>query len=155
MHLTQHYNCCIPKNISHSLTHGAEPFLRSHQLCRYSRTFQHFMEHEGSLGPSTGPYSEPHRSSPYHPILSKNIVTDIMDLKVAVFRDVMLCSLVDIHHCFRGTCYLCIQGKNVGNYLPDYMVLHMMLYIESFNFVDQFMALHFTVTTAPLAARCM
>jgi hypothetical protein len=24
--------------------HGVEPFLRSRQLCRYSRTFQHFME---------------------------------------------------------------------------------------------------------------
>jgi hypothetical protein len=33
--------------ITHSLTHGAEPFLRSFQLCSYSRTFQHFMEPEG------------------------------------------------------------------------------------------------------------
>jgi hypothetical protein len=42
----------------HSLTHGAEPFLRSCQLCSYSRTSQHFMEPEGSLlcsqEPSTG-----------------------------------------------------------------------------------------------------
>jgi hypothetical protein len=29
--------------------HGAEPLLRSRQLCRYSRTSQHFMEPEGSL----------------------------------------------------------------------------------------------------------
>jgi hypothetical protein len=42
------------------LTHGAEPFLRSYQLCTYSTTSQHFMEPEGSLPcsqePSTGPY---------------------------------------------------------------------------------------------------
>jgi hypothetical protein len=46
-----------------SLTHGAEPFLRSRQLCSYSRTSQCFMETEGSLPrsqePSTGPYPEP------------------------------------------------------------------------------------------------
>jgi hypothetical protein len=30
-------------------THGAEPFLRSRQLCSCSRTCQHFMEPEGSL----------------------------------------------------------------------------------------------------------
>jgi hypothetical protein len=29
-----------------SLTHGAEPFLRSCQLCSYSRTSQHFMKPE-------------------------------------------------------------------------------------------------------------
>jgi hypothetical protein len=34
---------------SHSLTHGAEPFLRNCQLYSYSRNSQHFMEPEGSL----------------------------------------------------------------------------------------------------------
>jgi hypothetical protein len=47
--------------ISHSLTHGAEPFLRSCQLCSHWRTSQGFMEPEGSLPRSqelsTGPYS--------------------------------------------------------------------------------------------------
>jgi hypothetical protein len=57
-----------------SLTHGAEPFLRSCQLCSHSRTSQCFMEPEGSLPrsqePSTGRYPEPDPSNPYHPILS-------------------------------------------------------------------------------------
>jgi hypothetical protein len=56
-----------------SLTHGAEPFLRSCQLCSYSRSSQHFMEPGGSSPrshePSTGPYPEPDRSNHYHPIL--------------------------------------------------------------------------------------
>jgi hypothetical protein len=41
------------------LAYGAQPFLRSRQLCSHSRTSQHFMEPEGSLPcpqqPSTGP----------------------------------------------------------------------------------------------------
>jgi hypothetical protein len=60
--------------ITHSLTHGAEPFLRSSQLFRYSRTYQHFMELEGSSPcsqePSPGLYPEPDQFSPYHHILS-------------------------------------------------------------------------------------
>jgi hypothetical protein len=56
-----------------SLTRGAEPFLRSCQLCNYSRTYQNFMEPEVLLpcsqDPSTGPY-QPDQSNPYHPILS-------------------------------------------------------------------------------------
>jgi hypothetical protein len=44
------------------------------QLCSYSRISQHFIEHKGSLlcwqEPSTGPYTQPGQSSPYHPILS-------------------------------------------------------------------------------------
>jgi hypothetical protein len=64
-------------NLYHSLTHGAEPFLRSRQLCSYSRTSQHFMEPEYSLlcsqEPSTGPYPEPDQFNPYHPILSEAV----------------------------------------------------------------------------------
>jgi hypothetical protein len=61
------------ESLTHSLTHGAEPFLRSCQLCSYSRTSQHFMESGDSSphshNPSIGPYPEPDRSNPYHPIL--------------------------------------------------------------------------------------
>jgi hypothetical protein len=61
-----------------SLTHGAEPFLRSCQLCSHSRTSHRFMEPEGSLPrpqePSTGPCAEPDRSNPYHPISLRSIL---------------------------------------------------------------------------------
>jgi hypothetical protein len=67
------FHCVAVNNVAHSLTHGAEPFLRSNQLCSYSRNSHHFMESEGSLRcpqqPSTGPYSEPDESNPYHLIL--------------------------------------------------------------------------------------
>jgi hypothetical protein len=66
-----HYN--RPNN-NYLLTYGAKPLLKSCQLCSHSRTSQHFKEPEGSSPcsqePSTGPYPEPDRSSPYHPILS-------------------------------------------------------------------------------------
>jgi hypothetical protein len=62
------------KQCRYLLTHGAQPFLRSCQLCSPSRTPQHFMEPESSipcsLEPSTGPYPEPYQSNPLHPILS-------------------------------------------------------------------------------------
>jgi hypothetical protein len=63
---------------SYLLTYGAEPFLRSCQLCSQSGTSQHFKEPEGwspcSQEPSTGPYPEPVRSSPHHPISLRSIL---------------------------------------------------------------------------------
>jgi hypothetical protein len=60
--------------VTHSLTHGAEHFLRMRQVCSHSRTSQHFMEPEGLLPssqePSIGSYPELDQSNPYHPILS-------------------------------------------------------------------------------------
>jgi hypothetical protein len=49
--------------VTYLLTYGAQPFLRSCQLCSNSGTSQHFKEPEGlspcSQEPSIGPYSEP------------------------------------------------------------------------------------------------
>jgi hypothetical protein len=49
---------------------GGPPFLRSCQLCSYSRTSQHFMEAESSLlwsqKPSIGQYPIPGQFNPYH-----------------------------------------------------------------------------------------
>jgi hypothetical protein len=61
-------------SLTHSLTYGAESFLRRCQLCSHSRTSRHFVELERALPcsrePSTGPCPEPDQSIPYHPILS-------------------------------------------------------------------------------------
>jgi hypothetical protein len=60
------------EKLSYLLTYGAEPSLRSCQLCSYLRASQHFMEPEGSLPrsqePSTGPY--PEQIDPVHTIPS-------------------------------------------------------------------------------------
>jgi hypothetical protein len=77
------HTTCFPSQITSRISvkfcmftdthHGAEPFLRSRQLCTYSRTSQNFMEPEGSLlcsrEPSSSPYPEPDEASPYRPIL--------------------------------------------------------------------------------------
>jgi hypothetical protein len=76
--LTRRVTCRLPERVlrgSSKLTYGAEPFLRSCQLCSHSRTSQHFKEPEGSSPcsqeSSISPYPEPDQSGPYQSILSK------------------------------------------------------------------------------------
>jgi hypothetical protein len=61
-----------------SSLHEAQAFLRSHQLCSYSRISQHFVKPEGPLPcsqePSTGPYPMPKQSSPYTPTHLRSIL---------------------------------------------------------------------------------
>jgi hypothetical protein len=63
---------CSHHSLTHSLTHEAEPFLRSCQLCSHSRTSQRFMEPEGPLPCSQEPLLVPILSqiNPIHPIPS-------------------------------------------------------------------------------------
>jgi hypothetical protein len=62
----------IFSSLTFQLTHGADPFLRSHQLCSYSRTSQDFMQLEDPLlclqKPSTGPFLS--QINPIHTIPS-------------------------------------------------------------------------------------
>jgi hypothetical protein len=71
---TQTAQKLLSKIYNVQLTHRARYFLRSCQLCSYSRNSQNFMEPEGLLPcseePSNGPYPEPDKSNPHHPILS-------------------------------------------------------------------------------------
>jgi hypothetical protein len=73
MRLTLRVRPLAIMEITYSLTYGAEPFFRSHQLCSHSRTSQHFVEPEGSSScsqePSNGPYPESDQPSPHHSIL--------------------------------------------------------------------------------------
>jgi hypothetical protein len=68
-----------------SLTHGAEPFIRSRQLCSYSRTSRHFMEPEVSIScsqePSTDPHPEPDQSNPIQSIPSHPIPSHPVSLR--------------------------------------------------------------------------
>jgi hypothetical protein len=65
--------------------------LRSRQLCSYSRTYQHFMEPEGSLPcsqePFTGPYPGSNQSSPLqtYPIYLRSILILSTHLRRGLF----------------------------------------------------------------------
>jgi hypothetical protein len=49
LHQTEAVIIVIKTRATKWITHGAEPFLRSRQLCSHSRTSQYFIEPKGSL----------------------------------------------------------------------------------------------------------
>jgi hypothetical protein len=61
-------------SLTYLLTYGAEPFLRSRQLCSHSRISQLYLKSRRFNTVFTrapiGPYPEPYESNPHHPILS-------------------------------------------------------------------------------------
>jgi hypothetical protein len=113
--------------------------LRSHQLCSYSRTSQHFTEPESSLPcfqeHSTGLHPEPDQSSQYHLILSKihfNIVQStyaLVFLVVSLFlpsQESFVIAAAPRHrarhgphrkHSFQKFLYCCVL-VSCGHYLP-------------------------------------
>jgi hypothetical protein len=74
--------------VTNSLTHGAEPFLRSCQLCSLSRTSQRFMEPEGSLphcdvmflARFRAPYTAPFTPSSLYPPASADCLSCLGNL---------------------------------------------------------------------------
>jgi hypothetical protein len=70
---------CMFIEYSESLTHGAESFLRSRQLCRYSRTLQHFVEPKVSV----------HKSPPLVPIMSQ---INLIDTIPSYLRSILILS---------------------------------------------------------------
>jgi hypothetical protein len=67
-----YYNYCSWEQRCYLLTHGAESFLRSCQLCSHSTTFQHFMKPKSSVPCSQEPSTVPILShiNPTHTIPS-------------------------------------------------------------------------------------
>jgi hypothetical protein len=59
--------------LSRSLIHGAEPFLKSRELCSHPRSSQRFME-PCSQESSTDPYPVPDRSKLSHPVSPGSIL---------------------------------------------------------------------------------
>jgi hypothetical protein len=108
-----------------SLTHGAEPFLRSCQLCSCSITSQHFMEPGGSLPcsqePSTGPYSEPS-----HPISLRSTLILSTHLRLGLPSGLLpscfptnflwIYSRVYFTHMCKTLCHLMLDYYNVQSF---------------------------------------
>jgi hypothetical protein len=88
---------------SHSL-HGVEPFIRSRQSSRCSRTSQLFMEPNGSLPcsqePSTGPYTAPSCLTKFHfiVILSSHLHLVVLVVSSWLSNQNPICIPVLIHH---------------------------------------------------------
>jgi hypothetical protein len=51
-------------------------------------------------------------------IMNINVVWDVTLLKINVVWDVTLCILVQIYQRFGETCWLILQGRNIGKSIP-------------------------------------
>jgi hypothetical protein len=123
-----------------SVLHGAEPFLRSRQLCSYSRTYQHFIEPKSSQEPYTCPYSEPDQSILPLPLYLSSILILSADLCLSLpseryYSYNFICPLLSLfmliifwHHCCASIVHISYHWQTCVIVIVIYFELQLIQY---------------------------